>query len=179
MIYGFARQSEGLAKIYSVPGEGTCIKLYLPRYRGADRPAEESSAAASFAEPLLSATHETVLVIEDEPVVRGLVLEVLTDLGYRTLEAGDGPEGLAILRSTARIDLMITDVGLPGGLNGRQVADAARVHRPSLKVLMMTGYAENAALAKGVLEPGMSMITKPFAMEVLASRVRSILGIDG
>ncbi len=179
MIYGFARQSEGLAKIYSVPGEGTCLKLYLPRYRGSDKPEEDSAVSASFAEPLLSASHETVLVIEDEPVVRGLVLEVLTDLGYRTLEAGDGPEGLAILGSSARIDLLITDVGLPGGLNGRQVADAARVARPDLKVLMMTGYAENAALAKGVLEPGMSMITKPFAMEVLASRVRSILEVDG
>ena len=173
MIYGFARQSEGLANIYSEPGEGTCVKLYLPRYRGEARPVEESAAIDT--ELLFAPANETVLVIEDEAVVRNLVLEVLNDLGYQTLDAGDGPSGLAILNSTARIDLLITDIGLPGGLNGRQVADAARVKRSDLKVLMMTGYAENAALAKGVLEPGMSMITKPFAMETLASRIRSIL----
>ncbi|WP_205691866.1 hybrid sensor histidine kinase/response regulator [Caulobacter soli] len=176
MIYGFARQSEGLAKIYSEPGDGTCVKLYLPRYRGAPGVSDEPVVIAVHAEPLAASTSETVLIIEDEPIVRGLALEVLGELGYRTLEAGDGPAGLAILRSAARIDLLITDIGLPGGLNGRQVADAARVLRPDLKVLLMTGYAENAALAKGVLEPGMSMITKPFAMDVLTSRVRSILG---
>lgn len=113
-------------------------------------------------------------MIEDETVVRGLIIEELTELGYRTVEAADGLSGLEILRSKRRIDLVITDIGLPG-LNGRQVADAARVLRPQLKVLFMTGYAENAALASGFLEPGMEMITKPFAMEALATRIKMML----
>jgi CheY-like chemotaxis protein len=115
-----------------------------------------------------------VLVVEDEASVRDLVLEVLGELGYRALEAADGPSALAILNGPERIDLLITDVGLPG-LNGRQVADAARRQRPMLQVLFMTGYAENAAIAGGFLEPGMAMVTKPFAMEAFASRIRQMI----
>ena len=174
MIYGFARQSEGHTKIYSEIGKGTTMKVYLPRFRGKAGDAEEP--------PGLSADHateagETVLVVEDEPVVRGLIVEILSELGYRAIEAVDGPSGLQILQSTRRIDLLITDIGLPG-LNGRQVADAGRERRPELKVLFMTGYAENAALASGFLEPGMAMITKPFAMEALASRIRTMIEAD-
>jgi CheY-like chemotaxis protein len=117
---------------------------------------------------------EVIVVVEDEPVVRGLVVEVLGELGYRALEAHDGPSGVALLERTPRVDLLITDIGLPG-LNGRQVADAARVRWPKLKVLFMTGYAENAAVSRGFLEPGMSMLTKPFAMEALATRIRNII----
>ncbi|MBX3563457.1 MAG: PAS domain S-box protein [Sphingomonas sp.] len=171
MIYGFARQSEGYAKIYSEVGEGTTFKLYLPRHRGHAEGEEEM--------PQLSEAHvtdqgEVVLVVEDEPVVRGLIVETLSELGYRAIEAADGPKGVEILRSKKRIDLLVTDIGLPG-LNGRQVADAGREVRPGLKVLFMTGYAENAALASGFLEPGMTMITKPFAMEALATRIRGII----
>jgi CheY-like chemotaxis protein len=115
-----------------------------------------------------------VLVVEDEPVVRGLIVEVLGELGYRAIEANDGPKGLEILQSKRQIDLLITDIGLPG-LNGRQIAETARLTRPGLKVLFMTGYAENASLASGFLQPGMAMITKPFAMEVLATRIRDII----
>jgi len=172
MIYGFARQSEGYAKIYSEVGKGTTFKLYLPRFRG---PTEEDHALPELSEVHQAQADETVLVVEDEPVVRGLIVEILSDLGYRAIEAGDGNEGLEILQSKRKIDLMITDMGLPG-LNGRQIADAGRQLRPELRVLFMTGYAENAALASGFLEPGMAMITKPFAMELLASRVREILG---
>ena len=172
MIYGFARQSEGYAKIYSEVGKGTTFKLYLPRFRG---PAEEDHALPELSEAHQAHAGETVLVVEDEPVVRGLIVEVLSDLGYGAIEAADGNQGLEILQSKRRIDLMITDMGLPG-LNGRQIADAGRQLRPNLKVLFMTGYAENAALASGFLEPGMAMITKPFAMELLANRVRDILG---
>ena len=118
---------------------------------------------------------EVVLVVEDDLIVRGLIVEVLSELGYSTLEAGDGQFGLQILQSDRRIDLLITDIGLPG-LNGRQMTDAARVKRPDLKVLFMTGYAENAALANGFLEHGMEMVTKPFAMEVLATRIRAMIG---
>ena len=115
-----------------------------------------------------------VLVVEDEAVVRGLIVEVLDELGYHAIEAADGPSGLAILQSDQRIDLLITDIGLPG-LNGRQVADGGRVSRPDLSVLFMTGYAENAALASGFLDPGMALITKPFTMDALANRVREII----
>jgi DNA-binding response OmpR family regulator len=100
---------------------------------------------------------------------------VLTDLGYTAIEAGDGATGLKVINSDARIDLLVTDVGLPGGLNGRQVADAARAVRPSLKVLFITGYAENAVLSHGHLDPGMHVMTKPFAMDELATRVRDLI----
>jgi CheY-like chemotaxis protein len=118
---------------------------------------------------------ETVLVVDDEPTVRLLMTDLLQDAGYRVLDAPDGPAGLKILQSETRIDLLVTDVGLPGGMNGRQVADAARVLRPNLKVLFITGYAENAVIGSNQLEPGMQVITKPFAMEALASKVREII----
>jgi signal transduction histidine kinase/CheY-like chemotaxis protein len=175
MIYGFAQQSEGYAKIYSEIGQGTSFKLYLPRHRGEapdEEPAQRPSAAPA------SETGEIVLVVEDEAVVRGLIVEELKELGYVPIEAVDGAKGLEILRSSRRIDLLVTDIGLPG-LNGRQVADAARALRPGLKVLFMTGYAENAALASGFLEPGMAMITKPFAMEALATRIRGMIEAPG
>ncbi|BBC73455.1 hybrid sensor histidine kinase/response regulator [Altererythrobacter sp. B11] len=171
MIYGFTRQSEGYARIYSEPGEGTTIKLYLPRHRGEER-AEEP--AGELAEAPKADDGEVVVVVEDEPVVRGLIVDVLNELGYQAIEAQDGREGLEVLRSDRRIDLLVTDIGLPG-LNGREVAAGGREVRPGLKVLFMTGYAENAALASGFLEPGMAMITKPFAMDMLASRIREIL----
>ncbi|MDE1150502.1 MAG: response regulator [Azospirillaceae bacterium] len=177
MIYGFARQSEGHAKIASEVGQGTTVSLYLPGFVGedeADAPAVAATFTVAPAETAAVRRAETVLVVEDEKVVRGLITEVLADLGYQALEAADGPEGLEILRSTAAIDLLVTDIGLPG-LNGRQVADAGRQLRPDLKVLFMTGYAENAAFASGFLEPGMEMITKPFPMETLAQRLRHIL----
>ena len=171
MIYGFAQQSEGYAKIYSELDQGTTFKLYLPRFRGGEAEDEPPPAtgAAHQAED-----GEVVLVVEDEPIVRGLILEELKELGYAALEAADGPAGLELLRSRRRIDLLVTDIGLPG-MNGRQLADAARELRPGLTVLFMTGYAENAALASGFLEPGMEMITKPFAMEALATRIRGLL----
>jgi PAS domain S-box-containing protein len=171
MIYGFAKQSGGHAKIYSELGKGTTVKLYLPRYRGE---AEEEVLIPDLSDLYNAHTNETVLVVEDEFVVRELIVEVLKELGYSTLEAEDGPSALKILDSKQRVDLVISDIGLPG-LNGRQIIDAARETRPTLKVLFMTGYAENAAIAAGFLEPGMSMITKPFAMEALATTIREIL----
>jgi PAS domain S-box-containing protein len=171
MIYGFAQQSEGHVRIYSEVGQGTTVKLYLPRFRGA-LPGEDEIARPG--ETQLSPDRETVLVVEDEPVVRALIVDVLDELGYRALEAEDGPSGLAILQSRTKVDLLVTDIGLPG-LNGRQLADAGRLLRPALKVLFMTGYAENAAFANGFLEHGMEMITKPFAMDRLAVRLREIV----
>jgi PAS domain S-box-containing protein len=173
MIYGFVRQSEGIARIFSKPGDGTSVRLLLPRYLG-DLAVETPREAGPVA-PLAGAG-ETVLVIEDEALVRGLIVEVLGDLGFAALEATDGPEGLAVLQSRQRIDLLITDVGLPG-LNGRQLAEAARALRPGLKVILMTGYAEVAASAQGFLEPGMALMTKPFGMAELAAKIRAT--VDG
>ena len=171
MIYGFARQSEGHVNITSEPGRGTTVQLLLPRHAG-DADADENLAPP---EPQVPARRgETVLVVEDESVVRGLIVEVLHELGYQALEAADGPSGLAVLQSDKHIDLLVTDIGLPG-LNGRQVADAARLQRPDLRVLFMTGYAETAAAAQGFLEPGMELLTKPFTMDVLAARLRSMV----
>jgi signal transduction histidine kinase len=172
MVYGFARQSEGYARIYSEIGQGTTVKLYLPRYYGE---AEQQEAAKQELSDEHRAQHgETVLVVEDEDAVRGLVMDVLEELGYNALEAMDGPTGLQVLQSDAKIDLLVTDVGLPG-LNGRDLATAARTVRPDLKILFITGYAENAAIAGGFLEPGMRMITKPFAIETLATRIRDMI----
>lgn len=170
MIYGFARQSNGHASIDSRIGQGTSVKLYLPRHLG-DIAAEHASAVKAAEH---AATGETVLVVEDEPVVRGVILEMLGEQGYRTLEAVDGPSGLRILRMGERIDLLVTDVGLPG-MNGRQLADQARETRPDLKVLFITGYAESVAIADGFLQPGMEMITKPFDLDNLSRRIRSMV----
>ena len=170
MIYGFARQSNGHATIDSKIGRGTSVKIYLPRHSG-DHAAEQAAAASKAQQ---AATGETVLVVEDEPVVRGVILEMLEEQGYCTREAVDGPAGLRILRTDARIDLLVTDVGLPG-MNGRQLADQAREMRPGLKILFITGYAESVAIADGFLQPGMEMITKPFDLGNLSRRVRTMV----
>jgi PAS domain S-box-containing protein len=170
MIYGFARQSNGHVTIDSKLGQGTSVRLYLPRHHG-DSAAEHASAARAAEH---AATGETVLVVEDEPVVRGVILEMLGERGFRTLEAVDGPSGLQILRDHERIDLLVTDVGLPG-MNGRQLADQARETRPGLKILFITGYAESVAIADGFLQPGMEMITKPFDLEHLSQRIRAMI----
>jgi CheY-like chemotaxis protein len=170
MIYGFARQSDGHVNIQSEIGTGTTFDLYLPR----DSHAKDEEINSAARRDLTPSGAGTVLVVEDEPVVRTLIVEVLADLGYQVLEAGDGPSGLEILQSRQPIDLLITDIGLPG-LNGRQVADAARVARPGLKVLFMTGYAQSAAAAAGFLEPGMAMVIKPFGMDDFATRIRALI----
>jgi CheY-like chemotaxis protein len=172
MVYGFARQSEGYAKIYSEIGNGTTVKVYLPRVQG--EAVEDEMAGSGASQVGGTQAGEVVLVVEDEQAVRDLVVEVLKDLGYHPLEAADGPSGLRLLESQQRIDLLVSDVGLPG-LNGRQLADAARVRWPDLKVLFMTGYAENAALNGGFLDEGMALITKPFPMQTLAARIRAML----
>ncbi|MEQ4596907.1 MAG: response regulator, partial [Methylobacteriaceae bacterium] len=158
----------------SEPGRGTTVTICLPRYRGA---LSSERASALPPEPVRSERNETVLVVEDELVVRDLVVEVLRELGYRAIEAPDGPSGLEIVRSSARIDLLVTDVGLPG-LNGRQLADHARTLRPELRVLFMTGYAENATFGGGPLDPDMQMITKPFPVERLAARIREMMELS-
>jgi PAS domain S-box-containing protein len=174
MVYGFVKQSEGHVRIYSEIGQGTTFKIYLPRHRGrAD--ASDSITPDNPTAELRAEIGETVLVVDDEATVRMLVTETLEDLGYAAIEAADGPAGLAILQSDARIDLLVTDVGLPG-LNGRQLADAARIKRPHLKILFMTGYAHNAAIGNGTaLDNGMEIMTKPFTLDDLAKKIRDMI----
>ncbi|HEY9580036.1 MAG TPA: ATP-binding protein [Rhizorhapis sp.] len=171
MIHGFVRQSGGQVRVYSEVGEGTTMCLYLPRFVGDLTPEHDSMDGNIVA----MGAGETVLVIDDEATVRMLIVEVLEEAGYTAIEADDGPSGLKILQSDIQIDLLITDVGLPGGMNGRQIADAARESRPDLKVLFVTGYAENAAVGNGHLQPGMQVITKPFVMTDLANKISEML----
>jgi PAS domain S-box-containing protein len=172
MIYGFARQSNGQARIYSEVGQGTTVKIFLPRYLGKTpvMDADEPETRIPRAE-----AGETVLVVDDEPTVRMLVGDTLTELGYNGIEVGDAASGLKVLESDVKIDLLITDVGLPGGMNGKDLAEAGRKRRPDLKVLFITGYAENAAISGGQLEPKMHVLSKPFAIDALATRIRSII----
>ena len=169
MVYGFARQSNGYCEISSEPGRGTTIRLYLPRYSAQIQAALPAPASHSPA-----GKGEVVLVVEDEPVVRNIVLEVLHQLGYQALEAYSGEAGLEVLGSGQAIDLLVSDIGLPG-LNGRLLADAAKELHPGIKVLLMTGYAASAALADGFLAPGMELITKPFTVQALALRIREMI----
>jgi signal transduction histidine kinase len=172
MIYGFARQSGGQIRIYSEVGKGTSMCLYLPRHYD-DPNFNDTINFPEAGEPL--GDGEVILVIDDEPSIRMLITDVLSDTGYSVLEASDGPGGLRVLQSAARIDLLITDVGLPGGMNGRQVADAARTLRPDLRVLFITGYAENALMGNGNLEKGMHVLAKPFEVERLATKIRELV----
>lgn len=176
MIYGFAKQSGGQVHIDSEPGHGTTVSIYLPRHRGAAE-GFASAVDAELAPP--AGQGETILVVDDEPSVRMLVVDLLEDLGYTVLQAEDGASGLRLLQSGARIDLLISDVGLPGMMNGRQMADAARVKRPGLKVLFITGYAETALLDHGQLAQGMSVLTKPFSIDAMAQRVRELVVRQG
>ncbi|SFW44870.1 hypothetical protein SAMN03159376_01579 [Pseudomonas sp. NFACC09-4] len=170
MIYGFSKQSHGHVTIDSVVGQGTTVNLYLPRFKGEE-----------VQEPKVDAQHtphaqdgETVLIVEDDPAVRVLVSAVLSELGYTFLEAADANGAIPILQSDQRIDLLVSDVGLPG-MNGRQLAEIGRQIRPDLRVLFITGYAEHAAVRGGFLDPGMQMITKPFTFDLLTAKVREMI----
>ncbi|MFF7107935.1 ATP-binding protein [Pseudomonas sichuanensis] len=170
MIYGFVQQSGGQVRIESRVGQGTTVFLYLPRHHG------EVPLPQQPAQPVAvgGGQGETILLVEDEPALRMLTAEVLTELGYQVLEAADSIAGLKILRSTAHLDLLVTDVGLPGGMNGRQMAEAALQWRPSLKTLFITGYVQHLG-SDAPLAPGMQVLTKPFAHEALSTRVRAML----
>ena len=172
MVYGFVKQSEGHVRIYSEPGNGTTIRLYLPRDLAAeDQPAPlvPASVPGDFAH-----SGKKVVVVEDEALIRGLIVDMLEEGGYQTLEAIDGPSGLRAIEQAEHVDLLVTDVGLPG-MNGRQLADAARALRPSLKVLFITGYAHNAAVGNRLLEENMQLMTKPFALDALAAKIRGMV----
>ena len=172
MIHGFVRQSGGQVRIYSELGLGTTLCLYLPRHYG---DADQADAVGELREAPRAEEGQTVLIVDDEASIRMLVTEVLEDLGYIAIEAADGSAALKVLQLDVRLDLLVTDVGLPGGLNGRQVADAGRAARPDLKVLFITGYAENAVLGNGHLDPGMHVLTKPFVLDTLAGRIKDLI----
>ena len=171
MIYGFVRQSGGQVRIQSTPGKGTTLALYFPR-------AFDTAGEFGEAHPADAARspdgHGTVLVVEDEAIIRTLITDALAERGFQTLEAGDGHEALTVLETAPPLDLLITDVGLPKGMNGRQLAEAARANAPDLKILFITGYAENAVIGGRQLEPGMHLLTKPFEIETLAARVQEL-----
>jgi signal transduction histidine kinase/CheY-like chemotaxis protein len=175
-VYGFIKQSGGHVKIYSEPGQGTTVKIYLPRLlKGID----EARAPASTQAMPRGQEDECILVVEDEESVRALTVEMLRDLGYGVLQAPNGPTALAMLAREPAVRLLFTDVGLPGGMNGRQLADAALRSRPDLKVLFTTGYARNAIVHHGRLDPGTELIGKPFSEVDLAHRIRALLDAAG
>jgi signal transduction histidine kinase len=170
MVYGFVRQSGGHVRIHSAPGQGTSVYLYLLRHDGT---AEEAKLFDPSREP--SASSETVLVVDNDPATLTQIADLLTQLGYTALQAEDGPNALKILQSSRRVNLLITDVGLPHGMNGRQLAEAARALRPNLQVLFITSYADNTLIRQIILPPGMHVLPKPFAPGALAMRIQKLL----
>jgi signal transduction histidine kinase len=171
-VYGFVKQSRGHISLYSQIDQGTTVRLYFPRVTTAE--ATDESARKVVAVPFAK-TIETVLVVEDDQDVRAHSTEVLRELGYRVLEAGEGDTALSLLATDPAIKLLFTDVGLPGALNGRQLAEEARRRRPDLRVLFTTGYARNAIVHQGRLDPGVDLIVKPFTYASLAAKIRLVL----
>ncbi len=170
MVYGFVKQSRGHVTIYSEEGHGTTVKLYFPRLMAealVSEPTEVSAAPGS-------SEGEVILVVEDNEDVRSYSVQILRELGYHVLEAGDADAALVTVRSSVRIDLLFTDVVLPGQ-NGSFIARAAREVRPDLKVLFTTGYSRNAIVHHGRLDPGVQLLSKPFTFEQLATRIRDLL----
>jgi PAS domain S-box-containing protein len=172
MVHGFARQAGGQVRIYTELGKGTTICIYLPRHRG---PPEDAAPLAENTGTWRALHSETILIVDDEPTVRMTISEAMAEAGYHTIEAADGPTALKLLESSTRFDLLITDFGLPGGFTGRQLADAARVKREDLKVLFITGYAENAVIENGLLAPESGVLTKPFSLDALTNAVSALL----
>jgi len=172
MIYGFVQQSGGHVLLRSAEGHGTTVAIYLPRYMGVEVGVEPIEGVAPIPQ---AEAGVAVLLVEDEPAVRMVMADVLRDNGYTVMEANTGYHALRQIRSSARIDLLLSDVGLPGGMNGRQLADAAREHRPHLKVLFVTGYDEQAALGSGLMAQGMAILTKPFNISSFSAKVQDLM----
>jgi len=170
-VYGFVKQSRGHVKIYSEPVEGTTVKIYLPRYH-----VETEELTEQPAQPIpRGAGHETILVVEDDGDVRNYTTDTLRELGYHVLEASNGAAALQMLEHHPEVDVLFTDVGLPGGMNGRRLAEEARKRRNTIKVLFTTGYARNAIVHEGRLDPGVELVTKPFTQGALAEKLRDII----
>ncbi|WP_144007102.1 ATP-binding protein, partial [Pelomonas sp. KK5] len=170
-VYGFVKQSGGHMKLDSTPGVGTTVRMYLPRLHAE----AEAGTGAATEQPAPQGQLEAILVVEDDEEVRRLSVEALRELGYRVIEAADGSEALRQLEQQEGVDLLFTDVILPGGTTGAQLAAQAMLKRPGLKVLFTTGYARNAIVHQGRLDRGVQLITKPFTFAVLAAKVREVL----
>jgi CheY-like chemotaxis protein len=173
MVYGFVKQSQGHVTIYSEPGQGTTVKLYLPRT------VEEVAGYETGVEGAWRGDGETVLLVEDDEAVRHFARQQLTSLGYRVLEAATGPEALELVRAHGEIALLFTDIVMPGGMSGRELVEAARQVRPGLKVLYTSGYAENVIVHHGRLDPGVLLLSKPYRRADLARKVREALLAEG
>jgi CheY-like chemotaxis protein len=171
-VYGFVRQSGGHVRIDSAPAEGASVKLYLPRFFELEP--VDTSAAPALHVPLGS-RHETILVVEDEDDVRSFTRDTLQELGYEVQEAANGPAALRALEANPGLRLLFTDIGLPGGLNGRQLADEARRRWPEIRVLLTTGYTRDAMVRHGRLDPGVELLVKPFTEADLARKIREVL----
>jgi two-component system NtrC family sensor kinase len=173
-VYGFAKQSGGHIRIYSEAGEGTTVKLYFPRLAGqTDVPIWNAKVPAAPKAP--GNGTETILVVEDDAQVNKLAVEALEERGYRVLSASDGAAALLLVDDAPPIDLLLTGVVLPGGMNGRRLADAVLRRRPAINVLFMTGYTRNAIIHHGRLDPDIDLLTKPFTADALARKIRRIL----
>ena len=171
-VYGFVRQSDGHVKIYSEVGAGTTVKIYLPRHIGeGDIP----DHAPRTADTVYAVGTETILLVEDDETLRAYGIDVLTELGYRVFDAANGAAALEALERVPDVDLLFTDIMMPGGMNGRQLADEAQRRRPGLKVLFTTGYTRNAIVHHGRLDPDVHLISKPFSFDDLAAKIRAIL----
>jgi CheY-like chemotaxis protein len=170
MVFGFVKQSNGHIKIYSEEGHGTTVKLYLPRATGLDQTAAEAREAAR-----VEGGHEAVLVVEDDALVRRYVVTQIESLGYTTLEAANATEALKVIDNASAIDLLFTDVIMPGPMNGRQLVDEALKRRPSLKTLYTSGYTENAIVHHGRLDSGVLLLAKPYRKSDLAKMMRMAL----
>ncbi len=173
MVYGFIKQSRGHIKIYSESGQGTTVRMYLPRYLG-----DQKRVAAVKPEAVATGGSETILLVEDDPMVLRYAQNQMEALGYRVLSASSGRRALEILREQGRVDLLFTDVVMPGGMNGRELADEARKMQPDLKVLYTSGYTENAIVHHGRLDPGVQLLSKPYRRLELARRIRRVLEQD-
>ena len=178
MVYGFVKQSRGHIKIYSEAGEGTSIKIYLPRLMDESSVEPWAPNEPARDSPVSEQRPEQILLVEDDEQVNRFSSEVLRDEGYHVIAAHEGASGLRLLDANPEVKLLFTDVVLPGGMNGRQLADEARRRRPDLKVLFTTGYTRNAIIHHGRLDADVDLLTKPFTSEALAKKVRQILDLD-
>jgi signal transduction histidine kinase/ActR/RegA family two-component response regulator len=175
MVYGFVSQSGGDVQITSAPGEGTTVRIYLPARQDAGIPEEPAAVVGEHHRP---AADSTILVVDDESDIRGMIVERLSEQGYTVLQAEDGPKALQVLASAPQVELLVTDIGLPGGMNGRQLADRVRRERENIKVLLITGYADVGVVGNSQLEFGTELMTKPFRMEAFVDKVRSMTDGD-
>jgi CheY-like chemotaxis protein len=170
MVYGFVKQSGGHIKIYSEEGHGTSVKIYLPRATGLAQTTAEATLASS-----IEGGDDVILVVEDDAMVRRYVITQIESLGYKTFEAANAAEALAVIDTSATIDLLFTDVIMPGTMNGRQLVDEALKRRPALKTLYTSGYTENAIVHHGRLDSGVLLLAKPYRKSELARMIRMAL----